>query len=79
MLKKLANFLNFIIKKSGNFSSILILILIILVSVSVILRYAFSIGFIWLQDLYIWIHAIFILLGLSYTLSSNEHVRIDLI
>ena len=79
MLKKIVNFLNLIIKKSGIFSSILILILITLVSVSVILRYAFSIGFIWLQDLYIWIHAIFILLGLAYTLSSNEHVRIDLI
>ncbi len=73
------NILNFIIKKSGKIGSFLILLLIILVSFSVILRYVFSIGFIWLQDLYIWVHAIFILLGLAYTLNEDEHVRIDLL
>ena len=79
MLKKLGDFLNLVIEKSGKISSLLILLLIMLVSISVILRYVFSIGFIWLQDLYIWVHAIFILLGLAYTLNSDEHVRIDLL
>tara|TARA_B100000963_G_C22626927_1_gene672856 strand:- start:1585 stop:2076 length:492 start_codon:yes stop_codon:yes gene_type:complete len=79
MLEKLKEFLNFIVKKSGKIGSFLVLLLIILVSVSVILRYVFSIGFIWLQDLYIWVHAIFILLGLAYTLNVDEHVRIDLL
>ena len=79
MLERLKDILNFIIKKSGEIASLLILLLIILVSVSVILRYVFSIGFIWLQDLYIWVHAIFILLGLTYTLNKDEHVRIDLL
>ena len=79
MPEKLKDILNFIIKESGKIASFLILLLIILVSVSVILRYIFSIGFIWLQDLYIWVHAIFILLGLTYTLNKDEHVRIDLL
>ena len=79
MLKDLKKTLDLIIKNSGKFSSFLILFLITLVSISVILRYVFSIGFIWLQDLYIWIHAIFILLGLAYTLNADEHVRIDLL
>ena len=79
MLEKLRDILNFIIKKSGKIGSFLILLLITLVSISVILRYVFSIGFIWLQDLYIWVHAIFILLGLAYTLNKDEHVRIDLL
>ncbi len=79
MLQRLKYILNFIIKESGKIASFLILLLIILVSVSVILRYVFSIGFIWLQDLYIWVHAIFILLGLAYTLNKDEHVRIDLL
>ena len=78
MLEKLKKALNLIVINSGKFSSFLILVLITLVSVSVILRYIFSIGFIWLQDLYIWVHAIFILLGLAYTLKTDEHVRIDL-
>ena len=79
MLERLKDILNFIIKESGKIGSFLILLLIILVSISVILRYVFSIGFIWLQDLYIWVHAIFILLGLTYTLNKDEHVRIDLL
>ena len=66
-------------EKIGIISSFLVLLLIFLVSLSVILRYVFSIGFIWVQDLYIWIHAIFILLGIAYTLKVDEHVRIDLL
>ena len=79
MLEKLKKAINLIVINSGKFSSFLILFLVTLVSISVILRYIFSIGFIWLQDLYIWIHAIFILLGLAYTLNADEHVRIDLL
>ena len=71
--------LNLIIKFSGKYGSILIICLILLVSTSVILRYVFSLGFIWLQDLYIWVHAIFILLGIAFTLNANGHVRIDLL
>ena len=63
----------------GKMSSTLILILITLVSLSVILRYIFSIGFTWLQDLYIWTHACFILFGVAYTLNKDGHVRIDIL
>ena len=63
----------------GNMASIFILILITLVSLSVILRYIFSIGFTWLQDLYIWTHACFILFGIAYTLNKDGHVRIDIL
>ena len=63
----------------GKISSLFILILIALVSLSVILRYIFSIGFTWLQDLYIWTHACFILFGIAYTLNKDGHVRIDIL
>ena len=79
MIKNLIEILNKINNHVGVLSSFLILFLIFLVSLSVILRYVFSIGFIWIQDLYIWTHAIFILLGISYTLKVDEHVRIDLL
>ena len=39
-------------EKIGIISSFLVLLLIFLVSLSVILRYVFSIGFVWVQDLY---------------------------
>ena len=63
----------------GTITSYLVLLLIILISLSVALRYIFSIGFTWLQDLYIWIHALIILLGISYTFNKDGHVRIDII
>ena len=78
MINFLRKFLETINDKIGLISSYLILLLLFLVSLSVLLRYVLSIGFIWLQDLYIWIHAIFILLGISFTLKKDEHVRIDL-
>ena len=63
----------------GIITSYLVLLLIFLISLSVALRYIFSIGFTWLQDLYIWIHALIILLGISYTFNKDGHVRIDII
>ena len=79
MMKNLLEVLNKINDKIGFISSFLILFLILLVSLSVILIYVFSVGFFWLQDLYICNHAIFILLGISYSLKVDEHVRIDLL
>ena len=79
ILKKIINNLNYINLKIGKISSLLILILIALISLSVLLRYVFAIGFTWLQDLYIWTNAIFILLGIGYTLNKDSHVRIDII
>ena len=79
MNKNKKNKIDEIIDIIGKLSGLLIFVLISLIFTSVILRYFFSIGFTWLQDLYIWTHAIIILLGISYTLKQNEHVRIDLI
>lgn len=77
--KYILNLCDFFIESIGNFSSMLLPILVVIISVTVILRYFFSIGFVWLQDLYIWIHATLILLGIAYTLKHDGHVRIDLI
>ena len=73
------NIVNKINEFSGKIACLLVLSLILLVSLSVMLRYIFAIGFTWLQDLYIWVHASFILLGIAYTLNKNGHVRIDII
>ena len=63
MLKNIIKILSVINNKIGLIGSFFILLLIFLVSLSVILRYVFQLVVIWLQDLYIWTHAIFILLG----------------
>lgn len=43
----------------------------------VILRYAFDIGAIWLQESVIWMHGMVFMLGAAYTLQREEHVRVD--
>ena len=78
-LIKILTFIDKFIIYNGKLSIFFSVILICLISVSVLMRYLFSIGFTWLQDLYIWIHAIVILLGISFTLREDGHVRIDLI
>ena len=79
MINLFTKYIQQITNLCGRLASSFIIILIILVSTSVLLRYVFSIGFTWLQDLYIWIHALFILLGIAYTLNKDGHVRIDII
>ena len=43
----------------------------------VVLRYGFSIGFIWMQEIYVWLHSFIFMLGSGFTYLANEHVRID--
>jgi TRAP-type mannitol/chloroaromatic compound transport system permease small subunit len=44
----------------------------------VVLRYAFGIGYTWLQELYIWQHALLFMVGAGYTLLHGGHVRVDI-
>ena len=45
----------------------------------VILRYAFNLGAIFLQESLVWLHSAIFLLGSAYTLQNNEHVRVDIL
>ena len=57
----------------GSFA-ILMVINVLLV---VILRYIFSISFIWMQETYVWLHASIFMIGSGYAYLTNDHVRID--
>lgn len=46
--------------------------------VVVVLRYFFSLGYIWLQEIAVYLHALVFLLGAAYTLAHDEHVRVDI-
>jgi len=45
----------------------------------VVWRYAFDISIIWLQELYVWQHALLFILGAGPALTHNQHIRVDLI
>ncbi len=46
---------------------------------TVYMRYALGTGEPWVQELYVWMHAIVFLAGAGYTLLHGGHVRVDLI
>lgn len=46
--------------------------------VIVVLRYVFDLGWIWMQESVIWIHAVVFMLAGAYTLNSDQHVRVDI-
>ena len=43
----------------------------------VLLRYAFGIGFPWMQELYVWLHAAVFMAGAGYTMLHRGHVNVD--
>lgn len=45
----------------------------------VILRYGFNVGYPWMQELYVWQHAIVFLVGAGYTLLHRGHVNVDIV
>lgn len=45
--------------------------------VIVVLRYAFDLGWIWMQESIVWMHAASFMLAAAYTLNRDEHVRVD--
>jgi TRAP-type mannitol/chloroaromatic compound transport system permease small subunit len=62
----------------GKATSWLTLFMVLLTAVIVILRYVFDAGMIWMQESVTWMHAAVFMLGASYTLLHEEHVRVDI-
>ncbi len=79
LLLKSANFLDSINRKVGELVSWLTLAMAILTFAIVVFRYLFQMGWVWLQDSVIYMHAIVFLAGAGYTYLVNEHVRVDLL
>jgi TRAP-type mannitol/chloroaromatic compound transport system permease small subunit len=44
----------------------------------VLLRYLFDLGWIWMQEGVVWMHAAVFMLAAAYTLRHDEHVRVDI-
>lgn len=62
----------------GRATSWLTLFMVLLTAVIVILRYVFDAGMIWMQESVTWMHAAVFMLGASYALLHEEHVRVDI-
>ena len=78
------NFLNFlktyidnINKAVGVLIAWLTLFMVVITASVVLLRYGFSIGFIWMQESVRFMYAAVFLLCAGYTLLEDKHVRVD--
>ena len=77
LFKKLLQSFNTINVVVGKAVSWLVLIMVGVVFSVVVMRYVFSTGRIWVQELVLWMHAAVFLLSAAYTLSEDSHVRVD--
>ena len=77
VIKQVLSAFNKVNVSLGRLVSWLVLLMVVTVFGIVILRYVFSIGWIWLQELVTWMHAMVFLLVAAYTLSEDAHVRVD--
>lgn len=64
---------------SGRLIAWLTLPMVLGTFVVVVLRYVFDLGWIWMQESIIWMHAAVFMLAAAYTLNRDEHVRVDVI
>lgn len=62
----------------GQAAAWLTLFMVLVTFVVVVMRYVFDAGFIWLQESVVWMHAFVFMMGASYTLQQEEHVRVDI-
>lgn len=76
-LISLANGIDRVNNRIGQALSWLVLFTVLAAAAVAILRYAFSVGWVWMQDSYVWANAALIMLGAAYTLLHGKHVRVD--
>ena len=63
---------------TGTVIAWLTIIMVLVTFTIVVLRYAFSLGWISMQESVTWMHAAVFMLGAAYTLKRDEHVRVDI-
>jgi len=53
--------------------------MVLVTFVIVVLRYLFGRGWVWMQEIALYMHAFTFLLAAGYTLARDEHVRVDIL
>ncbi|MEQ9447904.1 MAG: TRAP transporter small permease subunit, partial [Rhodospirillaceae bacterium] len=66
-------------KHIGNVTAWLTLGTVLTCFAVVVMRYAFNVGYIWMQELYVWQHATVFMVGAGYTFFVSGHVSVDVL
>ncbi|MCR4264927.1 TRAP transporter small permease subunit [Nitratireductor sp. ZSWI3] len=75
LIVRLISGLNLLI---GNIFSWLSLAIVLVCFTVVVQRYVFSISFVWMQDLYVWLNGAMFTAVAGFALLRNDHVRVDI-
>jgi TRAP-type mannitol/chloroaromatic compound transport system permease small subunit len=78
ILQRLQSWLSNINEAVGRAISWLTLCMVVVTFLVVVLRYAFNLGWIAMQESVTYMHALVFLLGAAYTLKHDGHVRVDI-
>ncbi|SDW21142.1 TRAP transporter small permease subunit [Thiocapsa roseopersicina] len=78
-LLSLADRIDAVVRQIGEWATWLSLAMVLVTFAVVLLRYAFDIGSIALQESVTYMHAVLFMLGIAYTLGRNGHVRVDIL
>jgi TRAP-type mannitol/chloroaromatic compound transport system permease small subunit len=76
---KFAAGLNNVIETIGRWCSALNVVLIAAIIIQVVLRYAFGLGLVQLEELQWHLYAVNVIFGMAYCLSMDSHIRLDLV
>lgn len=75
---KLARTLAAVSEWTGRVIAWFSLPMVIVTFTIVVLRYVFDLGWIWMQESVVWMHAAVFMIAAAYTLGRDEHVRVDI-
>lgn len=78
MLSSLVRTVDTLNERLGQAVSWLALFMVVVQFAVVLMRYVFGVGWIWVQESIIYMHAIVFLIAAGYTLLHNGHVRVDI-
>ena len=79
LLLKIAGYIDALIDWVGRSVSWLTLLTVIIAFAVVVMRDLFGFGRIWIQESYVWTHAMVFMLGAAWTLKTEGHVRVDVV
>jgi TRAP-type mannitol/chloroaromatic compound transport system permease small subunit len=66
-------------ERIGRVVAWLTLAMVLIAFAVVVLRYVFDVGFVRMQESYVWMHGMIFMLGAGYTLLHQGHVRVDVV
>jgi len=78
-LLRIADRIDYVIGQLGHILCWLVGFTVIVCTAVAALRYSLGLGWVWMQDAYVWANAAVFMLGAAPTLLHDKHVRVDFI